>query len=530
MKRKLLIPLVLAIVVAGALFMLNRRKTTSTQDHQTTVSTSPDSDAISPILSSKGPYDTSFASLDKRPVPAWFEDAKFGIFIHWGPYSVPAWSPKGSYAEWYQRWLKEKKTYGNVRPGAKEIWQHHAEVYGADRSYYEFGKDFKADDFDPARWARLFEDAGARYMVVTSKHHDGFTLWPSAEADRSWGFPWSSLSAGPKRDLLGELKRAVDKTPVKFGMYYSLYEWYNPLYQKDDKTEYVLTHMLPQMKQLIEDYKPWVFWTDGQWEQPSSTWKSREFVSWLFNQSPVKDQVAINGRWGSDIDKLKGPFLGNFISTEYDGVGDLSRPWEECRGIGYSFGYNRNEDIEDYNTAQTLILMLVDIVSHGGNLLLDIGPDGHGKIPPVMQERLLEIGDWLRINGEAIYGSRRHEVPVQWSAGRRTDGATYKKEKKLSYLGGDFILKQTVQPDPGQAVKEIFFTRKGDTVYAILPTWGKGGKVTLRDFDMKGRKAVLLESGQPLEASQKGGDVELYLPPFHPDRIRSRHAFVVRIS
>ena len=140
MKRKLLIPLVLAIVVAGALFMLNRRKTTSTQDHQTTVSTSPDSGAISPILSSKGPYDTSFASLDKRPVPAWFEDAKFGIFIHWGPYSVPAWSPKGSYAEWYQRWLKEKKTYGNLRPGAKEIWQHHAEVYGADAATTSSGR------------------------------------------------------------------------------------------------------------------------------------------------------------------------------------------------------------------------------------------------------------------------------------------------------------------------------------------------------------------------------------------------------
>jgi alpha-L-fucosidase len=486
--------------------------------------------ALPLALSAQTRYEPTFESLDRRPVPGWFEDAKFGIFIHWGPYSVPAWSPKGSYSEWYQYWLKARKTGGNVAPGAKEIFQHHAENYGVHYSYYNFGNDFRATDYDPARWARLFEDAGARYMVITSKHHDGFALWPSAEADRSWGFPWNSMSAGPKRDLLGELKREVDKTSVKFGMYYSLYEWYNPLYLKPDKTEYVERHMLPQMRELIEKYRPWVFWTDGQWEQPSSVWRSREFVSWLFNDSPVRDRVAINGRWGSDVDKMKGPWMGNFIATEYDGVEALSRPWEECRGIGYSFGYNRNEDIADYNSAQTLILMLVDIVSHGGNLLLDIGPDGHGKIPPVMQERLLEIGSWLKINGEAIYGTRRWERPVQWSAGRQTDGNTYKKEKKLSYLGGDFILKQTVDPDPGDAVKEVFFTRKGDALYAILPTWGRNGKVLLRDIPLSGRRVVFLEGGQTLKARQVGKDIEVELPPFDPARIKGRYAWVLKVG
>lgn len=474
-------------------------------------------------------YAPTFESLDTRPVPGWFEDAKFGIFIHWGPYSVPAWSPKGSYAEWYQFWLNRKKTGGNVAQGAKEIWQHHAENYGTHYSYYQFGNDFHTSDYDPKQWAKLFEDAGAKYMVLTSKHHDGFALWPSAEADKTWGFPWNSLTAGPKRDLLGELKQEVDKTSVKFGMYYSLYEWYNPLYLKADKSEYVEKHMLPQMRELITKYQPWVFWTDGQWEQPSSVWKSKEFVSWLFNDSPVKDKVAINGRWGSDINKAKGPSIGNFISTEYDGVEALSRPWEECRGIGYSFGYNRNEDIEDYNSAQTLILMLVDIVGHGGNLLLDIGPDGNGKIPPVMQERLLEIGAWLKINGEAIYGSRRFDRPVQWSAGRQTDGATYKKEKKLSYLGGDFILKQTVNPDPGDAVKEVFFTRKKDALYAILPTWGKNSKVILKDMQLGGHRVTLLETGQLLKARQKGKDIEITLPAFDPNKIKSKHAWVLKL-
>jgi alpha-L-fucosidase len=116
--------------------------------------------------------------------------------------------------------------------------------------------------------------------------------------------------------------------------------------------------MIPQMKDLITNYKPWILWTDGQWDLPTKTWDSKDFVSWLYTSSPVKDRVVINGRWGKDMEPKKGPFLGNFISTENDGVESLQGPWEECRGIGYSFGYNRNEDIRDYNTSQTLILLL----------------------------------------------------------------------------------------------------------------------------------------------------------------------------
>lgn len=481
------------------------------------------------IATAQQRYEPTFESLNKRAIPGWFEDAKFGIFIHWGPYSVPAWSPKGSYSEWYQMWLNSKKTGGNVAPGAKEIWQHHKENYGQHYSYYNFGDAFKTTNYDPTYWADLFEKAGAKYIVLTSKHHDGFTLWPSAEADRTWGFPWSSLSSGPKRDLVGELKKAVDKTSVKFGLYYSLYEWYNPLYLKADKSEYVDKHMIPQMRDIVNRYEPWLLWTDGAWEHPASVWKSREFLSWLFNDSPIKDKVAINDRWGNDFNKKETSF-GNFISTEYDGVEALSRPWEECRGIGYSFGYNQNEDINDYNSAQTLIHMLLDIVSHGGNLLLDIGPDGTGKIPPVMQERLLEIGKWLSINSEAIYGTRRWKQPVQWSAGKQSDGATYKKENNLSYLGGDFILKQTVNPDPGYAVKEIFFTNKGNNIYAIIPSWRSNGKVLIRNLNLTDEKVTLLETGQPLKFRKVGKDTEIKLPSFDPNKIKSQHAFVIKIE
>jgi alpha-L-fucosidase len=288
--------------------------------------------------------------------------------------------------------------------------------------------------------------------------------------------------------------------------------------------------MLPQMRELVNKYEPWVLWTDGQWDLSSKAWHSRPFVSWLYNESPVANKVVINGRWGKDMEPKKGPFLGNFISTENDGVEALQGPWEECRGLGYSFGYNRNEDISDYNTSQTLILLLVDIVSHGGNLLLDIGPDERGEIPQIMRDRLTEMGAWLKINGESIYGTRKWIEPVQWSEGRRTSGVVYKKEKKLAYLGGDFILKQTVNPDPGDAVKEVFFTTKGETIYAILPTWGKNGVVNLRNINMEGRKVSLLETGDILTTIETKDGVNIKLPVLDTSRIKSKNAYVLKIS
>jgi len=474
-------------------------------------------------------HTTSYASLDRRPIPGWFEDSKFGIFIHWGVYSVPGWSPKGSYAEWYQYWLRQKKTHGNIKTASKEVYEYHTEKFGPNNDYYQFGNDFKPDKYRPEDWAKLIQNAGAKYVVLTSKHHDGFALWPSAESDRVWGFHWNSMSAGPKRDIVGELSREVNKTDVKFGIYYSMYEWYNPLYLKRDKSKYVDSYMLPQMRDLINRYEPWIFWTDGQWDQPSRIWKSRPFISWLYNESPVSKKVVINGRWGKEMKPMKGPFVGNFISTENDGVALISSPWEECRGIGLSFGYNRNEDIKDYNTSQTLILLLVDIISHGGNLLLNIGPDERGEIPPIMRDRLSDMGAWLKINGEAIYGTRRWIEPVQWSEGRRTSGVAYKKKHKLAYLEGAFILKQTVNPDPGDAVKEVFFTTKGETIYAILPTWGTNGKVILKDMQLGGHRVTLLETGTVLKARQKGKDIEITLPAFDPNKIKSKHAWVLKL-
>ena len=457
------------------------------------------------------PYLPNWESLDTRPVPNWFSDAKFGIFIHWGVYAVPGYTTKGGYAEWYQQGLE-------TGDSAKK--EYHRKKFG-NLTYYQLADQFKAELYQPEEWAKLFEQSGAKYIVLTSKHHDGYALWPSNEASRTWGFGWNSLVTGPRRDLLGDLFRAVRKTSVRAGMYYSLYEWFNPLW-KTDRNKYVSEHMWPQMKELINNYQPDVFWTDGDWDANEETWKSKEFLSWLYNESPVKDKVVTYDRWGSGI-RFK---HGSVFTPEYQPDLDFEQhAWEESRGMGYSYGYNREEDAWDYNSSQSLIYHLIDKVSRGGNFLLDIGPDEHGKIPPIMQERLLDIGQWLAKNGEAIYGTSRWKYTSQWSEGKRD----YKAKK-----GEDIMIKLTVNPNPGYAVKEVFYTYRAasNQLYAILPRYPSNGQVVLKNLGINVpiNKITLLATGASLSAELRGNDVVLHLPPFDPARFNTSSAYVIKID
>jgi len=456
-------------------------------------------------------YEPNWASLDSRPLPSWFEDAKFGIFIHWGPYSVPAWAPKGMYSEWYQYWLKQND---------KAVNEHHNKTFGKDFSYYNFGEQFKALDYQPDQWAKLIESSGAKYVVLTSKHHDGYALWPSKEASIAYSRPWNSMESGAKRDLAGEFAAAIRKTDLKLGFYYSLFEWYNPLWLRD-KDKFVEQHYFPQVKDLVARYKPDILWTDGEWERSDKEWRSEEFLAWLYNESPVGDKVIVNDRWGKDTRKKH----GGYYTTEYAADFKANKPWEECRGIGFSFGYNRNEDIQDYNTAQTLVLMLVNIVSNGGNLLLDIGPQADGKIPPVMQERLQEIGAWMKINGEAIYGTRSWKNHFQWSKGR-TDWAA----KNEGSESGSYILKQTVDPDPGYAVKEVFFTSKGNELYAILPKLPEG-KFLLKDIQVQNNTDIsLLGFAKSIKWKKVRGDIELQFPVISRQELPAQYAYTLKLT
>lgn len=358
-------------------------------------------------------YQPNWASLDSRPVPQWFTDAKFGIFIHWGIYSVPSWAPTdkslsvySKYAEWY--WYRIAADTTAVGDAFRK---HHVLTYGPGFRYPDFANNFKAEMFDPDQWASILKASGAKYVILTSKHHDGFTLWPSKQA---WN--WNAMDIGPHRDLAGDLLKAVRKQGLKMGFYYSLYEWFNPLY-KADVNKYVDDHMIPQLKDLVSTYKPDILWADGEWDYPSSTWKSEQFISWLYNDSPVKDEIVINDRWGSET---RGKH-GGYYTTEYNLVGDkkakdtmIDHPWEETRGIGGSFGLNRAESLNDYATSAELIHLLIDKVSSGGNLLLDIGPAADGTIPVIMQQRLTDMGNWLKVNGEAIYGTKAWDTAISY--------------------------------------------------------------------------------------------------------------------
>ena len=470
-------------------------------------------------------YTPDWKSLDSRPVAQWFEDAKFGIFIHWGPYSVPSWSPKGTYEEWYLYWFTSKSIFGNGSFSGNEIPDFHKKTYGENFNYIDFAKIWKAELYDPQKWADLFKKSGAKYVVMTSKHHDGFALWPNKHATDTRGYLWNSVDTGPERDLVGDFVHAIKAAGLKAGLYYSLYEWYHPWYQIGSK-KFVTDYYHPQFKELITAYKPDLIYADGEWEKDDNYWNSKQLLAWLFNESPVKDNVVINDRW------VKGQRHkhGGFYTTEYlREVINFDKPWEEIRGMGLSFGYNRNEDLEDYNSAQALVLMLVDIVSQGGNLCINVGPTAAGKIPVIMQERLIQIGRWLKTNGEAIYGSRKWKRSYQWSNGNRN----FKLKKQgQSYVEGDYILRQTIDQQAGMAVKELFFTSKDNKLFAISPKW-PGKKLIIKNLNLKKKsKVVLLATGEQLKFQNIEKNLVIDLPQYNPADFTSEdhYAYVFEIT
>ena len=441
------------------------------------------------ISASSQKYENSWESINSRPIPEWFTNAKFGIFIHWGVYSVPAWAPANAdigvyakYAEWYWWRTNEDSDAGKL------FRAYHNKMYGEDFRYQDFAANFNAEHWNPEQWADVFKKSGAKYIVLTSKHHEGFTLWPS---EQSWN--WNSVDIGPHRDLCGDLSKAVKDAGLRMGFYYSLYEWYNPLY-KNNLEKYVDDHMIPQMKDLITRYEPDVLWTDGEWDHPSEDWKSTEFLAWLYNESPVKESICVNDRWGKET---RGK-LGGYFTTEYDlvhegkGIGEIEHPWEECRGIGTSFGYNQMETLDNYMSSDALIDMLVEKVATGGNLLLDIGPTADGRIPVIQQQRLLDIGAWLDINGEAIYKTRK------WK------GA---KENKQD---------------------NIFFTQKGGGLY-VLCTKFPTTPIEVRGIKSPTRITMLGVEGK-VKYKKSGKSIKISIPQLSQNINPSTFAWVFKIE
>jgi len=237
---------------------------------------------------------------------------------------------------------------------------------------------------------------------LTSKHHEGFTNWRSPQ---SWN--WNSVDDGPHQDnvlLVGNAMRAVG---LHFGLYFSLFEWFNPLYLADkatggSSTVYVNTTMTPQLHDIVNTYLPEVIWSDGDWEMNDYYWGSRDFLAWLYNSSPVKDVVVTNDRWGAGDSCKHGGFWT--CDDRYNPGHVLPHKWENCLTLDEnSWGYRRNADVWNYMTIEDLLFQLASTVSCGGNMLLNAGPTSDGRIAPIMEERLLQIGSWLDINGPSIY-------------------------------------------------------------------------------------------------------------------------------
>ncbi len=459
-------------------------------------------------------YEANWASLNTRKMPAWFQQDKFGIFIHWGVYAVPSYAPViansgDSYAEWYWYRLNEKN---------KNFTDFHNKVYGANFLYPQFEQQFKAELFNPQQWAEVFKNSGAKYVVLTSKHHEGYCLWNSAEADRDWGHPWNAVTGTPKRDLLGDLSTAVRSTGLKMGYYYSLYEWFNPLWLSDKK-RYVSEHMIPQFKDLVSKYQPSIIFSDGEWELSDTAWKSEELLAWLFNESPVAKEVVVDDRWGNNT---RGKNTGaTYTTSEYGSGMAPDVIWEESQGIGHSYGYNRNEQLSDYKSSYNLILMLVDIVSRGGNLLLDIGPTADGSIPVIMQQRLADMGSWLQVNGEAIYGTKAYKQSYEWGEGKKPE------KKGESFMSGYNVADMVVATKDNARI-EAFYTTKGKDLFCILPSFMPRLKV--RNFKAAaGASALLLDGGKPLKLLQAGKDCTIDLSGLKPTDVKDG-LFVVQLK
>jgi alpha-L-fucosidase len=271
----------------------------------------------------------------------------------------------------------------------------------------------------------------------------------------------------------------------------------------------------------VTRYEPSLLFADGEWDLPSAEWRSPELLAWLFNESKVKDEVVVNDRWGKDSRHKH----GGYWTTEYTpGMSGSDHPWEESRGMGFSYGYNRAERLDHYHSGRELVMMLCDIVSRGGNLLLDIGPAADGTIPVVMEERLAQIGSWLKVNGEAIYGTRPFTAAKQWSTGE-VPKIDYDREFESAYD----VSKLTEKPASGRASIEAFFTAKGQDVFAILPRW-PGRLFTVREpASLQVESVTLLGSSAPLRFTTTGTSIRVELPDL-PEELLGQPAWVLKLG
>jgi alpha-L-fucosidase len=419
------------------------------------------------------PYEPTWESVRAHPVPDWFHNAKLGIFIHWGLYSVPAWAPlagelsevlaSGDWERWFTNNPYAEWYMNSIRIPGSPSHQHHIATYGPDFEYADFVPLFNRaiQRWDPNTWADLFQQVGARYVVLTTKHHDGFLLWPSRQPNP---FREGYFS---RRDLVGELTAAVRARGMRMGLYYSGgLDWtFNPTVIRSladipvavpQNTEYV-AYANGHWRELIERYEPSILWNDIAY--PAAAELPALFADY-YNRIPegvINDRFTQRFEFGPE--GFAPPDHYDFRTPEYTSFREITPfKWEATRGIGASFGYNQNEGSEHYLSVEALIHLLVDIVSKNGNLLLNVGPMADGTIPELQRERLLGLGQWLDRNGEAIFDTR----PWARAEAMTADGVP------------------------------VRFTQKGDTLYVILLGTPRARQVVILGIQAQANTVVTL--------------------------------------
>jgi len=357
-----------------------------------------DSNDISSISETK-------AEKEKRM--SWWTDARFGMFIHWGLYAVPAgqWNGATNHAEWI---LHTAKIPVN--------------------EYEKFAPQFNPTKFNPARWVSMAKNAGMKYIVITSKHHDGFCLWDSKLTD------YDVTDATPfKRDILKELAKECRKQGIRICFYHSIMDWHNPDYlprrgwetrsaEGADFDRFKQQYLKGQLAELIKNYGPLgVLWFDGEWED---TWTHEDGFDLYKYVKSLQPDIIINNRVDKGRQGMAGmtkdsSFAGDFGTPEQE-VPQTGFPgvcWESCMTMNGHWGYNKNDT--NFKSSKELIRILIDTASKGGNFLLNIGPKADGTFPQQSIDRLADIGKWMSVNGQSIYGTSASTIPnLSW--GRST--------------------------------------------------------------------------------------------------------------
>ena len=470
-------------------------------------------------LDHQGPFRPDWESLKTYEVPEWYRDAKFGIFIHWGVYSVPAFGN-----EWYPR---------NMYREGSEEYKHHIATYGAQDKfgYKEFIPMFKAEHFDPAAWAELFKKAGAKYVVPVAEHHDGFAMYDSGLSD------WTAAKMGPHRDVIGELAKAVRAQGLHFGVsshrvehvgraiasdvndpqYAALYgpahTWMmNPAGTPlDNDFTYVSSEWaddwLARGAELVEKYHPDIVYFDWWIGQPSIRPNLTRFAAFYYNSSlQYGDHVGVINYKDYAMQESAA-----VLDLERGQLGDIRRLyWQTDTSVSNkSWGYIKDDT---FKLPEFVVHQLIDIVSKNGNLLLNIGPRSDGTIPEPVQQVLLDVGAWLNVNGEAIYDTR------PW----RTYGEGPTKVMTGSFHDTDV---------EHYTAADFRFTTKGDVLYAIGLGWPTNREAVIRSLartigSEQVQSTAMLGSDAKLSFEQRADGLHVQLPAQAP----AKYAYALRVK